>query len=168
MPGQLEITLVDHRLIAVCLFYCRFQVIRYQQARDAAEELEGPHMCHQPAFLVLVFAGFDVGMAGCTQSGDGDLGVAYHAGIWIDHRYRRAAEVQEQVLAGGVKLAHATLLFFKPLQVKHAELRVAIGVIGLLLLILLPEQEPGHAFAFKFMVTSGDAAIRQMTIKLEA
>ncbi|STB68470.1 Uncharacterised protein [Citrobacter freundii] len=62
VAGQLTVVLVQDRLIAVCTADRRFQVIRDQKLRHSAEELERPDVGHQPAFLALVFAGFDVGV----------------------------------------------------------------------------------------------------------
>jgi len=95
MTDQLLVALVEVRVVTIRLGYGGLQVIRYQQLRHAAEELERPHVGLQPAFLPLFWAGFDIGVAGCAQRGHEVLRLANFAGIEVDDRDRRATEVQE-------------------------------------------------------------------------
>jgi transposase-like protein len=63
-----------------------------------------------------------------------------------------AGEIDEELLAGAVLLAHDDIELAPPVSVQIAETGVAIALLAMLLVVLLPEQLQGHAAALQLPV----------------
>jgi hypothetical protein len=74
--------------------------------RSAAEEGEGVDVAAHPVGQPLAPPHLGVGQAGGAEHGDEDLRRPFSAGGRVDHRQRLPGEVDEQLVAGEMGLAH--------------------------------------------------------------
>ena len=89
-------------------------------------------MSADPVGQPLAPAGLGVGVVGGAQHRDEDLGAPLLAGRGVEHRHRVAGIVDEQLLAGSMRLAHRRRdgLAPFPIEVAEAAVAVAVGVLG--------------------------------------
>src|SRR5690606_24600313 len=137
------------------------EVVRYQQFRHTAKELERPHMAVQPVRQGLTGGGFGIGVIGRPQDGYKDLRRSNLAGGSIHDRHRGAAVVDETLLASPVMLAQGALLGLLPVLVASAELGVTVAAVGHTGGVLLPQQLPGHALALELLMQAGAVRLLQ-------
>ncbi|BCO29927.1 hypothetical protein TspCOW1_00300 [Thiohalobacter sp. COW1] len=137
------------------------QVVRDQQRRDPAEEGEGALVGGDPVRQPLRPGRLGVGVAGGAEHGDEDLRVADLAAGRVDHLDGRPAVVDEQLLSGLMKLAHAALLPTGPVPIQVAVAAVTIGALAVGGGVLGPLQLQGHALAFEFLVDGGEIRFDQ-------
>ena len=107
MLGQVAVTGVDVRFVAMRLGDAAAQIVRYQDLRCTAEKGEAAHVRAQPVGQFLRPGGLGEGVAGRAEDGDVDLRLAYLAGSPINDWHGLAGVINEQLLAGTVFLAHA-------------------------------------------------------------
>ena len=100
-------------------------------------------MAADPVRQPLAPADLRVGQAGGAEHGDEDLRRPHLAGRRVDHRQRLPGEVDEQLVAGEVGLAHGQRHAAAPGGVEVAEpaVAVALGVLGP---VFLPQQQQRH------------------------
>ena len=89
-------------------------------------------MCPGPVGEPLRPARLRIGVVGRSQHRDEDMGAPLYADRGVEHRHRVASKVDEQLLAGRVRLPHGRRDGFAPIAVQVAEptVAVAIGVLG--------------------------------------
>ena len=73
--------------------------------------------------------------------------------------HRLTTVVDEQLLAGAVKLTHAALLACAPALIMKTELAVAIGAGPVRLRILRPQQLQGYPFALELLVNGWESRV---------
>jgi hypothetical protein len=151
MGCQIGIGGIEIGLVAAGLAHPRRQIVRHQEFRHAAEEIEGPHMGPDPVRQGLAGHRLGIGVARRPQHRDEDLGRPDFTGAGVDQRHGLAGEVDEQLLAGPVDLPHHPIAAAPPRLVVPAEPGVleALGAAGL---VLRPQQEQRHAFPPQFLV----------------
>jgi len=151
MGCQIGIGGIEIGLVAAGLAHPRRQIVRHQEFRHAAEEIEGPHMGPDPVRQGLAGHRLGIGVARRPQHRDEDLGRPDFTGAGVDQRHGLAGEVDEQLLAGPVDLPHHPIAAAPPRLVVPAEPGVleALGAGGL---VLLPQQEQRDAFPPQFLV----------------
>ena len=98
------------------------------------------------------------GVAAGAEHGDEDLRRPRLAGRRVDHRQRLPGEVDEQLVAGDVGLAHRQRHPpRRPAKVAEAAVAVALGVLGP---VLLPQQQQRHPGAAQFGVDARPVGLR--------
>ena len=145
---HLLIAPVQYRFVARIALYARFQVVRNQQTRYAAEVIVGVNMAEQPRFQLRVSAYFRVRQTTARQNGDKQI----RLGDFARHRVVDVQRIPGPVYLHGVPRlmldAHGRLRNPRPLAVFLAELRVHIRR-GLRLLATLavfrPQKRQIHA-----------------------
>ena len=137
---------VEHGLVAVRLRDPRVEIVRHQDRRDRAIELQGVHVGGDPVGQRLGGHGLGIRVVAGTQHRHEELGRADLAGLRVDDGERVAGEVEEALLARPVLLPHDEIEPALPAPVVANELRVlvAVGVGGL---ELQPEQLQRDALA---------------------
>src|SRR5580704_18001055 len=95
MRRHLRVCSVDRRLVEAGLGDTRFQIVRNELRRDAAEECEGALMRAYPIDQTLRESGFRESVARCAEDGDEQLTVTNLAGRAVDHLKRRAGVIHE-------------------------------------------------------------------------
>lgn len=151
MAGQVTVGRVDLGVVEAGGGDATLQVVGDQQRGDAAQMFESADVAADPVGQALAPGGFAVGVVGGAQHGDEDGGLADFAGHRVDDGHGRPGVVDEQLLAWGMGLAQAHREAADPVPVVVAEAAVAIAV-GVLGLVLLPEQVEGDALAPQFAV----------------
>src|SRR6266446_4916273 len=143
MPGHLGIGPVDHRLVKAGLGDPGLEIVADRLAGDAAEISEGADMCRDPIRQLLAPYRLGVCEARCTQDSDKNLYRYDLTGEAIDDLASAAGEVDKQLLAGDMGLAHRRLQPARPTLVKVAEPGIAepVGRAGS---VLLPQQRQGY------------------------
>lgn len=151
---QLQVGGIDVRLVAMGLAHPARQIIGNQNRRDRAEVGEGAHMCANPVGQPLGPGGLDIGVVRGAEYRHEDLGLTHLTAGAINHRHRLPGIVDEQLLPGGMRLAHHHVERAAPLLVVLAEPAVteARGVRGP---VLLPQQHQRHARAAEFLMHLG-------------
>jgi hypothetical protein len=114
---------------------------------------------NSPVGQALAPASLGVGVVRSPEHGDEDVRLAHLAGGGVDHRHGVAGEVDEQLLAGDVRLAHGGGDASAPGDVEAAEPAVAVAV-RMLGPVLLPEQHQGHAAPPKLGMNVGPVRLR--------
>jgi len=144
--GQLPVGRGDLGLVAVGARDAGLQVIGHDQLRGAAEELEGVHVGREEALRALVLEDLGVGVVAGSEHGQEEGGLPLLAAACVDVRELVAGPVDEQLLAGLVRLAHDHV--DAPLEgaVVLTEPGVAV-TIAMTLAVLLPEQRQGDVLA---------------------
>ena len=103
-------------------------------------------------------AGLSIGVVRGPQHGDEDLGLAHDAGAPIDDRELLAGIVDEDLVAGGMILAHGRQQAAFELPEQIAEAAVAIAV-GMSVAILLPEHHQVDAGPLRLAGEAGPIRI---------
>ena len=109
----------------------------------------------QPIWQLLAPGRFGIGVAGCAQHGHEDLRLKDFSREAIPDRYGLSAVIDEQFLAGTVRLAHGKLQRLGEPAVERAELAITVGVIAVSIPVFLPEQLQSHAFTLEFLMDDG-------------
>jgi hypothetical protein len=117
--GKIGIGAVELRLVSMRPIDCRLQVVGNQDRGHPAEELERPDVRGAPVRQFLRRQCFRVCVARGTQDSEKELGVADLACVRVDDTDGLAGEVEKELLAGIMVLAHH--------EIELAD----IGVIGL-------------------------------------
>jgi hypothetical protein len=132
------------RLVAARHDDATLELIGHDGLGDAAEELEGALVAHDPVRDLLGARRFGVGVVRGAQHRDEELDCDHLAGGRLDDRRLLAGVVDEQLRAGAVDLAHREPTAGEPAAVDLAELGVAVAV-RMLLEIFQMEQLEGDA-----------------------
>ena len=159
VPGEILVRPVDRRFVPVRLRHGGPEVVGDPDRAAAREVVEGPDVAADPGDDVLGEDGLDVGVARSAQHGDEQLGRADFAGDGVNHVDAVAAEVEEALLTGPVRLPHRRRQGLRPSQVPLAELAVAVSV-GVGFPVLLPEQLLRHAAPLELPVYPGPIRLR--------
>jgi len=109
MPGHIGIGPVDHRLMKAGFGDPGLEIVADRLACDAAEISEGADMCRDPIRQLLAPYRLGIGEARCAQDGDKNLYRYDLTGEAIDDLAGAAGEVDKQLLAGEMGLAHRRL-----------------------------------------------------------
>ena len=152
VAGQLLVGGVGLGVVATGLADGTTQVIGHQEGGDSAKEAQGALVGGYPIREPLAPGGLGKGVAGGAHDRHEDLGLADLTGGAVDHRHRRPAVVDEQLLAGLVLLAHAALLAPRPGAVEVAEAAVLVGLLPVARGVLGPEQLQGDALALELLM----------------
>jgi len=141
--------------VAVGTLDQRARLIRHDQARHAADELEREHLGADPVGGGLARGRARERVVRRAERGHEDLCGGDLAGKGVDDGHRRAGIVDEQLLAGEVDLAHRAQLALRELAVLDAEAGVLVGqrvVAG----VLLPQQHQRDVGALELLVDDGE------------
>jgi hypothetical protein len=143
MPRHVGIGPVDHRLVKAGLGDPGLQIVADRLAGGAAEIGEGADMRGDPVRQLLAPGRLGVGEARGAQDGDKNLHRDDLAGATVDDFGGAAGEVDKQLLAGDVGLAHRRFQPARPAPIQVAKPGVAepVGRAGP---VLLPQQRQGH------------------------
>ena len=143
MPRHVGVGPVDHRLVERGPGDAGLQIVADRLSRGAAEIGEGADMRGDPVRQLLAPHRLGVGEAGGAEHGDKDLHRHDLAGIGVDHLAGAAGEIDEQLLAGDMDLAHRRLQPPGPGPVEIAEpgIAEAVGGAGA---VFLPQQRQRH------------------------
>jgi len=95
--------------------------------------------------------GLGKGIAAGAQDGDKDLSLFDLARMGENHRNSLACIIQEHFFPGPVFLTHNQVKLSRPFPVFLAEPTVLVP-FRIALLVLLPQEEQRHVFAFEFLV----------------
>ena len=155
MGRHLGVGPVDFRIVEAGLDDGGPGVVRHDEFWNAADRLEGAHMGVDPVGQRLRPGRLGEGEARCPQHGDEDLRHADFAGEPIDDDRNAVARViDEQPLAGGVRLAHRHRQRLLEGSIKLAEPRVAVAarVRGD---VFVPEDQQGDVLALQFVMHAG-------------
>jgi len=159
--GQVLIGRVQLRLVPARPSHSRTQVVRDHQLRHTATELQGPHMRTDPVGQTLAPRRLREGVAAGAPHRHEHLRLPHLARARVDHRHRRAAIVDEQLLSGPVHLAHAQVQLATPRPVQVAEPAVLV-TIRMLLPILLPDQGKRHVPTLELLVHRRPVRLRTL------
>jgi hypothetical protein len=149
--GHLLVRGVEVGLVAVGLGDARTEVVGHDDAGTAADRLEGVDVPPDPVGQRLGGEGLGIRVARGAQDGHEQLRPPHLAGGGIDDGQGLAGEVDEELLAGAVLLAHDQVEPPLPGPVEAAELGVPVAV-GVLRLVLHVQQLEGHALAAQLAV----------------
>jgi hypothetical protein len=161
MPRHVGIGPVDHRLVKAGLGDPGLEIVADRLAGDAAEISEGADICRNPIRQLLAPSRLGVGEARCAQHGDKNLYRYDLTGEAIDDLAGAAGEVDKQLLAGEMGLAHCRLQPARPTPVKVAEPGIAEPV-GRTSPVLLPQQRQGHIGAAQLAMHPGPVGHRAL------
>ncbi|MGY3695420.1 hypothetical protein ACVIGA_005500 [Bradyrhizobium sp. USDA 3240] len=149
MRRHIGVAAVDLRIVEAGLDHRDLGVVRHQQCRHAADRLEGADVPADPVGEALRPGRLRVGDARCAEHRDENLRGAPLAGEPVDHhRHAVARIVDEQLLAGRVRLAHRHRQPAFPGPVELAEPRIAIPA-GFARDVLLPHNRQRHVLALE-------------------
>jgi len=152
MRRHIGVAAVDLRIVEAGLDHRDLGVVRHQQRRHAADRLEGADMAADPVGEPLRPGRLRIGEARCAEHRDEDLRGAPLAAEPVDHhRHAVARIVDEQLVAGRVRLAHRHRQPAFPAAVQLAESAVAIP-FGLACDVFLPQDRQRHVLAPEFAV----------------
>ena len=149
MGRQIAVGWVKFRFVEAGGGDAALQIVGDQQGRRPIDVLQSADMAANPVRQALGPGGFAVGVVGGAQYGDKDGRLPNLAGHRIDNGHRWASIVDEQLLAWGVRLAHAERESTDPPPIVGAEAAVAIAG-WVLRFVFLPEQVERDAFAPQF------------------
>ena len=126
--GEILVGAVDAGLVAARRGDAGLQVVAHHGAGHAADGGEGVDVGADPLGQRLAPAGFGVGVIGGPQHRDEDVGAPLHAGRGVEHRHRVARPVDEQLLAGSMRLPHRRRDGLPPIPIEIAEAAIAVAV----------------------------------------
>lgn len=144
--GQRLIRGVELRLIPASLGDPAFEIVGDHDLGHATEEGEGPDMRGRPVRQRLCPGRLGIGIVGGPQHGDEDLRLAERPGVPGAHRHGLPRIIDEQLLARPMLLAQTPIQGLEPDAIPVAEAAVLVAV-GMLVLILLPQQGEGDPLA---------------------
>ena len=151
MLGEIAVTGVDIRLVAMRLGHATAQIVGHQDLCGAAEKSKTAGVRAQPVGQFLRPGGFGEGVAGGAQHGDEDLCLANFAGLPVDDWHRLAGIVDEQLFTCTMFLAHDHVDLGGPEPVVLAEPAV-LEALRMGESIFLPKQGQGYAGAAQLCV----------------
>ena len=159
MRRHVEVGPVQPRLVPVGTIDADLRVVRDQLRRHAAHEGECPRMGPDPVGQRLGPGRLGVGVAGGAHGGDEDLRLAHLPGPPVDDLDRLAGIVDEQPLAGRVRLAHGRRqpALPGPVELAPAAVGIAVRFSGA---VLLPQQHERHAGPAQLAVDMGPVRLR--------
>ncbi len=147
MRRHVGVAAVDLRIVQAGLDHGDLGVVRHQQCRHAADRLEGADVAIDPVGEPLRPGRLRAGEARCAEHRDEDLRGAPLAGKPVDHhRHAVARIIDEQLVAGCMRLAHRRRQPAFPGPVELAEPRIAIPA-GFARDVLLPQDRQRHVRA---------------------
>src|SRR5262245_8562571 len=132
------------------------EIVRDNQSRDAAEELKGADVRAYPIVKLLREGRLCVSVVGGAEHSDEDVCVTDFAGQRVNDGNGRAAIVDEQLVAWGVRLAHRWRKTMPPFTVENAEVRIAVMPNGIGLSVFFPEKLKRDAFAAQLLMKLGE------------
>ena len=159
MPGHLLVRGVEFRVVATGVLDGGAGLVGDGQVGDPAEVFEGVDVAGDPVREPLGGEGLDVRGAACAEGGDEELGHALFPGDRVDPGDAVAGEVDEELLAAAVLLAHPEGEGAGPGAVDLAELGVLVAVV-VLGLVLLPEEREGDVLPPQLAVDPGPVGER--------
>jgi hypothetical protein len=162
--GHVRVAAVQIRVVAVGPGDRRLQVVGDQNFGTTPKEREGTDVRADPLLYLLRPGGLGIGVVARPQHRHEDLCLAHLPAVTVDDTDRLAGIVDEQLLAGRVALAHDHVQRAHPLAIKVGELAVLIATLGVLLLVLLPQQRQRHAFALHLLVDVGPIGCCPMAV----
>ena len=154
MRGEILVGPVDAGLVAAGGGDPSLEIVADDQLRYTADEGERVDVGADPVRQALAPASLGIGVVRSPEHSDEDVRLAHLAGGAVDHRHGVAGEVDEQLLAGNVRLAHGGGDGSAPSDVEAAEPTVTVAV-RMLGPVLLPEQHQGHAAPPKLGMDKG-------------
>ena len=155
MRRHLGVGPIDFRIVEAGLDDGGLGVVRHDELGNAADRLEGAHVSVDPVGQRLRPVRLGEGEARRAQYRDEDLRHADFAGEPVDDdRDAVAGIIDEQPLAGGVRLPHRHRHRLLEGSIKFAESRVAVaaGVRGN---IFVPQDQQGDVLALQFAMHRG-------------
>ena len=139
VAGQILVGPVDGGLVAIRLGDARLEVVADDDGGSAAEDLEHLYVAGDPVAEPFAWSRGCENVARRAHGCDEELHGAGLAGSGIDDVDGGACVIDEDLLSGGVALAHAGRDLALPGVERDAEPGVTVGV-GLTGAILLPQQ----------------------------
>jgi hypothetical protein len=112
--GQLLVRAVDPGLIAANRCDAGLEVVADHRLRHAADRAEGVDVRPDPVGEPFRPARLGIGVIGCSQNRDEDMGVTLRLYRGVEYRHRVASKVDEQLLSGPVRLTHGRRDGFAP------------------------------------------------------
>ena len=168
MHRHVSVAAVDLRIVEAGLDHRDLGVVRHQQRRHAVDRLEGADMAADPIGEPLRPGRLRVGEARSAEHRDEDLRGAPLAGEPVDHhRHAVARIVDEQLVAGRVRLAHRHRQPAFPATVELAEARIAIPA-GLARDVLLPHNRQRHVLALELAMYRRPVRLGEAPLALPA
>ena len=155
MGRHLGVGAVDLRVVEAGPDDGGLRIVRHDEFRYAADRLEGADMGVDPVGQRLRPGRLGEGEARCAEHGHEDLRHADFAGEPVDDdRHAVAGVVDEQPLAGGVRLAHRhrQRLLEGPVELAEPRVAVAAGVGGD---VFVPQDQKGDVLALQFAMHAG-------------
>jgi len=151
MAGELSVGTVDLRLVAVGDRDAALQIVRHPDGGTTLKVVEHPHVRADPRRQILAPRGFGIDQAARAEDADEELDHDLLAGLRIDQVRARAGEIDEQLLARAMHLAHRRLERPRPPAIPVTKLAVGIParVLGA---ILHPQQRERHARFLQLLV----------------
>ena len=156
--GEILVGAIDPRLVAAGGGDAGFQVVADDQRRHAAEKAEGVDVGGGPVGEPLAPARLRERVVRRAEHRDEDVRRADLAAQRVDDRHRVPGEVDEQLLAGDMGLAHGRGDRPPPCAVERTEPAVAVAV-RMLGPVFLPQQQQRHTAATQLGVQP--APVRQ-------
>jgi hypothetical protein len=120
--GERLIDLVEVGIVEAGSRHCRLGVINHGDPGQYAKELEGADVSGDPVQQLLRGQRLGVHVVAGTERGDEELGLRGHAADRVDDGDGAAGEVDEELLAGAMLLAHDHIQRALPEAVEPAEL----------------------------------------------
>ena len=155
MRRHLGVGAIDLRLVEAGLDDGGPGVVRHDELGNAADRLEGADVGGDPVRQRLRPGRLGEGEARRPENGDEDLRHADLAGEPVDdHRDAVAGVIDEQPLAGGVRLAHRhrQRLLEGPIELAEPRVAVAARVVGD---VFVPQDQQGDVLALQFAMHAG-------------
>ena len=148
---EILIGAIDAGLVARRLGDPGLQIVADNRLRHAADRGQGVDMRTDPIGKPFRPARLGVGVVGCAERRDEDVGGTLRAICLIKHRHRVAGIIDEQLLPGRMRLPHRRRDRFAPFAIEIAEAAVTVAV-RLLRAVLLPQQHQRHAAPLHLLV----------------
>jgi len=130
----------------------RFKIVRHDQSRCAAEELERADMRADPVRQGLAPAGFRIGVIRRAQNSDEQFNGATLASGGVCHLHAHAGIVDKHLLTRDMALAHGGRQTLHPSAVVLTIGGIGISIAGMSRAIFLPKQKQGDAGPFQLLV----------------
>ena len=149
---KLLVGAVHLRLKPVCCGHARLEVVRGNQVRQSAEEVEGMDMGVNPLRQLLRRAGLGEGAITLPQHRHKYLRRSHLAGCAVHHGHGVVAVIQKQFVTRLMLLTHRQVQRAAPLAVANAKLHVAEVFLRMGFPVLLPQQLQRDDLALQFPV----------------
>ena len=159
MGRELLVCPVEIGLVAVGPAHRSPEVVGNEERRAPAEELEAADVSPDPVRQRLAGQRFGIRVVARAQDGDEELGSGDHPRRSVDDRDRRPGEVEEELLAGTMLLAHDDVQAARVGPITLGEPRVA-EAIGAALTVFGPEEHERDALAVQLTVDARPIGFR--------